>query len=454
MSKVEYMNQSNRQPPAHQQSLNVREPNSFGKRKETHSIVITRNGTSRHYAVNPLYFSVFVGLLAMFGVGYFSATAYLVLRDDLISAQGARNARMQHEYEDRIAALRTRLDHVTSRQLLDQQAIEVRVSELIERQKQLGGRGDIMRSIVKKAREFGLKSDVKNIDTTTTGAIKPEKQAAALKSGTLNFALRGLGNEQNLALAALSSRTPAKKQKVMEPDTEFSYRAPSSLFASVSSSIANIDDNQKRIVANLRHAANKKLGKIAKLLNKAGAVLPKTVQSQIGGPFEPLDQSASFLTHLEALDYSLDALDTAQSKVNILPIANPVPGKAISSRFGSRIDPFKGSYAMHSGLDFKVSYGVNVKATGAGKVIFAGRKGGYGNLVEIQHENGFTTRFAHLSRILVSKGQKIEAGTNIGKVGSTGRSTGPHLHYEVRVHGVAVNPKTYINVGNKLKKLL
>lgn len=434
----------------------VREPNSFGKRKEPHSIVVTRNGRSRHYSVNPVYFSVFVGFLAMFSVGYFAATAYLVLRDDLIDARGARNARMQHEYEDRIAALRTNLDQVTSRQLLDQQIIEAKVAQLIERQKQLGGNGAAMQSIVEKARSFGLDAPKSNLDHTITGAIKPEKQASMLSgiSGFgSGFSLRGLGKEQNLAL-----NTPTSPQRTTVPkvrsNENFDYQPDGSLFASVAQSISGIDSDQKLVISALTNSAVTKLTKIATLMKRVGAKFPKEIKSQIGGPYEPLKQNADFSDHLEALNYSLVALDTAKGKISTLPVANPVPGKTVSSRFGSRVDPFKGKVAMHSGMDFRANYGVGVLATASGKVIHAGRKGGYGNMVEIKHANGVTTRYAHLSKILVKKGQRIKAGTRIGKVGSTGRSTGPHLHYEVRIYGVAVNPNKYLLVGKKLLQLL
>ena len=155
----------------------VREPKSFGKRKESHSIIITRNGKSRQYLVNPVYYSLLAGLIAMFSVGYFSATTYLILRDDLISARGARNARIQYEYEDRIAALRSNLDMITSRQLLDQQAVEARVEQLMERQKELGRHSPTMAPVLKKAKALGLHTKIPPIDLSVTGSLKPDKHA-------------------------------------------------------------------------------------------------------------------------------------------------------------------------------------------------------------------------------------------------------------------------------------
>jgi hypothetical protein len=110
---------------------------SFGRRAEPSFITVSRNGRVHHFAVHPLLAAFAFGVLCMFAIGYFSATAYLMLRDDLIGMTHARNARLLHEYEDRIATLRANLDRVTSRQLLDQQAIEAKVSELMKRQEML-----------------------------------------------------------------------------------------------------------------------------------------------------------------------------------------------------------------------------------------------------------------------------------------------------------------------------
>ncbi len=128
------------------------------------------------------------------------------------------------------------------------------------------------------------------------------------------------------------------------------------------------------------------------------------------------------------------------------PIGAPVDS-SVTSLYGYRIDPFKKKRAFHSGIDFSASTGTPVKTTADGIVEVAGRYGGYGKCVIIKHKNGFKTLYAHLSRIKVVKGQKVLSGDEVGKVGSTGRSTGPHLHYEIIKNGKRVNPKKYIDMG-------
>jgi murein DD-endopeptidase MepM/ murein hydrolase activator NlpD len=127
---------------------------------------------------------------------------------------------------------------------------------------------------------------------------------------------------------------------------------------------------------------------------------------------------------------------------------------SITSRFGVRTDPFRRRPAMHTGIDFRAPTGQPARATAGGKVVSAGYEGGYGNLVEIDHGGGITTRFAHLSKIGVKKGQAIAKGDVVGNTGNTGRSTGPHLHYEIRVNGRAIDPMTFIRAGEKLTPLL
>jgi murein DD-endopeptidase MepM/ murein hydrolase activator NlpD len=138
-----------------------------------------------------------------------------------------------------------------------------------------------------------------------------------------------------------------------------------------------------------------------------------------------------------------EIIEKRNEEIKRIPSISPTVG-IIVSNFGYRNDPFTGEYKIHEGIDISAPLGTPVYASADGIVIFAGYKEGYGLEVEISHQNGIITRYAHLSRILVSPGQKIKRGEIIGKVGSTGRSTGSHLHYEVIVNGRAVNPLNYI----------
>ncbi len=131
-----------------------------------------------------------------------------------------------------------------------------------------------------------------------------------------------------------------------------------------------------------------------------------------------------------------------------IPSTNPVPGAEVSSNFGYRIDPFDKTVRMHEGLDLSASRGTPVYATAEGIVVFADWNMGYGYVVDIDHGYGFLTRYAHLSKILVQEGTMAKRGQIIGRVGATGRAVCSHLHYEVHVAGIAVNPINYIDFKN------
>jgi murein DD-endopeptidase MepM/ murein hydrolase activator NlpD len=145
--------------------------------------------------------------------------------------------------------------------------------------------------------------------------------------------------------------------------------------------------------------------------------------------------------HLVASVGRMDAMDAGLSHV---PNTMPASFEYISSGFGRRSDPIEGGAAFHPGLDFKGPLGAPIYAAAAGTVSFAGQRSGYGNCVEISHGHGLITRYAHMSRILARQGEPVTPGTQIGLIGSTGRSTGPHLHFEVRINDRPVNPRPFL----------
>ena len=134
--------------------------------------------------------------------------------------------------------------------------------------------------------------------------------------------------------------------------------------------------------------------------------------------------------------------------VNNLPLATPIgiPSR-VTSPFGMRIDPFRKRPSWHGGIDMGAGWNAPIVAAGPGKVVYAGTKSGYGRVVDVDHGGGFVSRYAHLKRIVAKKGQEVEIGDKLGTMGSTGRSTGPHLHYEVLFHGKQYNPVEFIKAG-------
>lgn len=186
-------------------------------------------------------------------------------------------------------------------------------------------------------------------------------------------------------------------------------------------------------------AIDQKLLSINKFLKARG--LKPILKDNVGG-----EESSDILDLGEIGSYYNSYLDKIMSNMANTPIGYPHFG-SITSGFGVRENPFTvESIETHKGLDIKGAIGNLVKSTANGKVLFAGRRGGYGNCIVINHLNGFQTYYGHLSKILVQVGQKISTGENIGKVGSTGRSTGAHLHYEIHKNGKPISPKAFLTL--------
>ena len=181
----------------------------------------------------------------------------------------------------------------------------------------------------------------------------------------------------------------------------------------------------------------KKLIDMQELLKKKGI----KKQLSIGGEYVPVSRLSE--DYLDAINKDIDDLSNV---FFTYPIGKPTSGR-ISSNFGYRKDPFHKRKALHTGVDFSARTGTPVISTADGVIKSAGWQRGYGKCVVIQHKDGYKTLYGHLSKITVKKGQKVKSGDLIGKVGSTGRSTGPHLHYEVHKNGKKINPKSYLTMG-------
>jgi murein DD-endopeptidase MepM/ murein hydrolase activator NlpD len=187
---------------------------------------------------------------------------------------------------------------------------------------------------------------------------------------------------------------------------------------------------------------------LEKLLASTGVNIDRMLQGLgntpgEGGPYIALNDPRA-----AALDRQ--RLDDLKRLAKMLPLAAPLNQFTVGSPFGPRIDPINHRDSFHPGLDLDAPYMTTVFSTAPGTVMFTGNMDSYGRVVEIDHGHGIVTRYAHLHRILVAKGQKVALHTPIGELGSTGRSTGPHLHYEVHVDGVAVDPAKFMQAGKNV----
>nr|WP_232730241.1 peptidoglycan DD-metalloendopeptidase family protein [Novosphingobium kunmingense] len=218
--------------------------------------------------------------------------------------------------------------------------------------------------------------------------------------------------------------------------------------------LARIEARQLAFVEGLTRLADRRAAQASARLSKLG-LNPNAVLASInrreaqGGPLLRLATSTDGTVdpRFQRLGLSLARMEALERSVSGVPQVLPASLKFISSGFGYRADPFTGDGAFHAGLDFRGPIGAPIYAAAKGVVSFAGVKAGYGNCIEITHGNGLMTRYAHMSRFGARVGQQVDGGSVIGAIGSTGRSTGPHLHFEVRINDRPVNPRPFLEAS-------
>jgi len=206
------------------------------------------------------------------------------------------------------------------------------------------------------------------------------------------------------------------------------------------------NDRQRQELEQLNNRVEKVEDTSRKLAEKSGVVDGRTNTPGIGGPALPLDEMglATLTAKMRRLEENMSAYESILRQRGYTPTLWPVEG-TLEGGFGGRRNPFGGpGYEFHTGQDIEAAWGAPVVAGAAGRVSFVGWQNGYGQLVIVDHGGGLTTKYGHLSHIDVELDQAVARGQLLGKVGSTGRSTGPHLHYEVRINDQAVNPLPYL----------
>ena len=446
-----------------------------------------RQGEARSTYRSPLSLFLIVLVLPLFLMAGAGALYWQVFRDDVLEAVLRRQADMQYAYEDRLAAMRAHLDRVTSRQLLDQNTIEGRVHDLLSRQAQLESRAAM---IVTLADQVGMGSDATStIPQAPANAGAPAKTAAPrlnpLLSGPVEPLRRQSAPSGASAYAAPEPEAPAlrdsipataapRPEAVEKPRPEGMMELRSSLERPTPSQFSNPDvpaavrlsalgrgldrmeHEQVQAVSRIGAAAKRKAGRLKSVIAETG-LSPDALSPMgraMGGPFLPMKAdpgSSPFERELSRIAADFQVASRLMQIMPALPLRRPLTGRQeVTSGYGVRMDPFLGRMALHTGLDMREEAGALVRATAVGKVVSAGWSGGYGNMVEVAHGNDLSTRYGHLSMINVVEGQNVSPGTILGRVGSTGRSTGPHLHYEVRVDGEAVDPGRFLRASDKV----
>ncbi|MEG3125713.1 M23 family metallopeptidase [Sphingomonas sp. GB1N7] len=228
------------------------------------------------------------------------------------------------------------------------------------------------------------------------------------------------------------------------------------LAADVVAPLEKIERRQVVLAVQARRVVEQRIAMTTQKVSRLGVAAKRLAKMPaMGGPFEAADSNEASVDlqadqQFRSLFMTWKKLDSLEQSVIAIPSAQPVERLSFTSNYGVRADPFRGTAAMHAGVDIPGPVGTPIYATADGYVDRAERSGGYGNLVEIDHGKGIQTRYGHLSKILVAPFTRVKRGQLIALMGSTGRSTGPHLHYEVRIDGHAVNPVPFLQTADYL----
>lgn len=245
------------------------------------------------------------------------------------------------------------------------------------------------------------------------------------------------------------------------PQTQKTRKSPPERALSLLQEIESLHDTQILLVDRLNENTEFNISQAEATLSNTGLDVDRMLtlaglNTGQGGPLvneELIDGKATDLAmNVAVLEAKIDRWTALQGLLSCAPLIPPLKYYHVTSSFGPRKDPFTGRRAIHKGMDMGAIPGMGVQATAPGTITKAGHVSGYGRMVEIDHGCGIKTRYGHLKKVLVKKGQKVDHRAIIGKVGSTGRSTGPHVHYEVRVDGEPVDPVTFIEAGRNVFK--
>ncbi len=461
------------------------------------SISLARGERARTFALHPGALFGILSIVPLLALGCLALGLLFAFRDDLLASLMSRQAEMQYAYEDRLAAMRTQIERMKSRELVQEHAYEGRLHELFQRQAQLETRATLVASLAQRAAsgtditgEVPRAAQPKPPEQAPVSAEvnpllrpRPVAEPPGLPAGVTSFApiTSGQGfttmkpHPDAMELRLGPRHEPAEggqaaqQQSAIEPPSE-SHRdlSDNSLdetlparLAIAASALDRVERKQVETVARLRAPAAAAAARLRVAIAETGLssdrlIPPAGAERAMpqGGPFVPVQigpESSAFAREFAKVQEAVLATDKLRRIVPYIPIRKPLPGTPdVTSGFGVRIDPFLGRPAMHTGIDLRDDYGAPVRATAGGRVVTAEWTGGYGRMVEIDHGNGIATRYGHLASISVRDGQSVEPGAVLGRIGSSGRATGPHLHYEVRIDDEAVDPGRFLRAAQKL----
>lgn len=395
-----------------------------------------------------------IGAILLLAAWAGGASLYILFNDQALKYLVERQVSITRSYETQAAILQTEIDRLRSIKLIDQERIDRAVAELARRQTIIETRQSALSGFAE------TKPVSQNSTVETTGSLPSAvRPAPAPKPSPLSG---------TILIAPAAERWTRLESRPLPPlgpipNARDAETAIEVRLANLGRELHRLESAQSIALNELEVAYDGRKGRVLKVLDELGIHPSRSgqlagsqiTQAAMGGPFLPWSRPSDdpFTRQLGRVRKAAVSLEALEKEIAAIPVRRPTSRISdITSTFGVRLDPFLRQPAMHTGIDFRGETGDPVYAAGSGTIVQAERNGGYGLMVEVDHGNGLATRYAHLSAIAVSEGAKVASGQLIGRIGSTGRSTGPHLHYEVRLQGEASDPQRFLRAGLRLEE--
>lgn len=409
--------------------------------------------------------------MAAIAVGFLSWVAFtsvnVVFKEQIIASKDRRFVKVQAAYEERIAQMQASYDDLNGQLIIAQERFLATTRELEAKHEQI--------SEILNHREAAIQS-VGEMRTRLA-----ETQAAPSSNRRENHVLMALTEAPGAPRVSRTAPAPTEASTAQtfstggifnamaaEPALSFGGLLRGSMGSEepvldIDQRLANLDRGQQSLINSMEETTDREISELERVIGMTGVTSPEEFMERVdadqvasGGPYIDLTGSdglagagtgTSFNRQVQRVAQNLDRLAALNYAVRFLPLASPLEDFRITSDFGPRVDPFKRRMAFHSGYDMAAAYNTPVYVPAAGVVTYAGRRGPYGRMVEVDHGNGFRTRYAHLNKIKVTVGQEVGFQDLVGLVGSSGRSSGPHLHYEVWFDDQVRDPSKFIEAG-------
>lgn len=453
-------------------------------------IYIRSDGRVQFFTFGPSLQATLAGLTLIFLGWVAFATVNVIFKDRIIAAKDHRYQQMQAAYENRVADLQLSYDELNGALVQAEDRFKATADTLQAKQNAISGFLNRARQVeamtgaaaapapapqtafagpahgparpenldVEAPADMGDDSDASSQLTVMPGPAQPQPRVARpMKSSFLDQAWK------KVAALADAITAPLHRSSAPAPDLPALYNQHPALraLAQQTTRVAAIGRDETVLMTRTKGTLGQGLGALRGLVRRTG-INPDQFERKmaaregVGGPDIPLDRvriegitDPAFTRAYLSAAAMLDQLNGLTVAVDHVPLTLPVSGSNFdkTSGFGVRVDPFTGRYAFHPGIDLAGPSGSWVRATAPGRVVFAGYRGGYGNMVEIDHGFGLHTRYGHLASIAVQMGASIAKGGSVGRMGSTGRSTGPHVHYEIWYDNALKNPSNFIEAG-------